>query len=752
MRFILRKSQLGLFGGGGGSKKPTRTRRVKPAQTQARSDAQTGLFSQPPPPQQRAVMRQEPKPQGGGARPPGTGWEPIPRGHKGGYRKRKAGGGYDYWYPDGRGVRAAAQAPQQEDRPKPAEPARTISPDAPQESELEREVESRNTQRKVHQDTGTVGGAQKHQRAQKRLDEESLSAMEGFDPLEAEKMATKSKIIGTFNAAEARERGDSAGAILVKKKLWSAIDSKPKDQTPEGRLLYMQELQWFERQMDAMQTVGELQEWLENHQAAARGMQPDSVISVDEYNKKYTEVKPSTYGGETRMIRRTNFAAMREDGLATWSSKTADGQRQLYTEIPMEKSKDLEKKRKALGKRFDAILSRKSSRGGKLPAFWDKGVMQEALEAEKSGDFGETESKPKEKRGPSKAAITRKKLEQIRWEQEYIRVGGSEPPKDLTGQKLKDMFGLREMQWGQTVDDERAETFLEQAATAMMDLADVMGVDSSIINMNGRLALAYGARGKGRAAAHYEHGRVIINITKEKGAGSFAHEWAHFLDNQITGAWVPGRHFHDRSDGGVDVTEEGQGAGSRFQYASHGGDYDDLHPEVRSAVLEVMGAIHGAPFDMERKALAKRRRALRAEHREAYKSGDSAKVREVREKSQQLNKDIGDFNSRFTKAGRPRETPTQFAKDADELGSYWKSPHEMFARAFEAYVQDKLRVAGRRNTFLVMGTSMPMAYPAGEERTRINAAFDKMVVAMRTHKTLEKAMARIEAIWAAAEA
>jgi len=34
------------------------------------------------------------------SRPSGRGWESIPRGRKGGKRRRNSKGGYDYWYPD----------------------------------------------------------------------------------------------------------------------------------------------------------------------------------------------------------------------------------------------------------------------------------------------------------------------------------------------------------------------------------------------------------------------------------------------------------------------------------------------------------------------------------------------------------------------------------------------------------------------------------------------------------------------------
>jgi hypothetical protein len=43
--------------------------------------------------------------------------------------------------------------------------------------------------------------------------------------------------------------------------------------------------------------------------------------------------------------------------------------------------------------------------------------------------------------------------------------------------------------------------------------------------------MAFGARGKARALAHYEPANKVINMTKYGGAGSLAHEWGHALDN-----------------------------------------------------------------------------------------------------------------------------------------------------------------------------------------------------------------------------
>ena len=84
--------------------------------------------------------------------------------------------------------------------------------------------------------------------------------------------------------------------------------------------------------------------------------------------------------------------------------------------------------------------------------------------------------------------------------------------------------------------------------------------------------------------------------------------------------------------------------------------------------------------------------------------------------------------------------------DAGKRRSYWGSPREMAARAFQAWVEDRLRGQGRRNDYLsakadnrfyrsVFGDHKP--FPEGEERERINAAFDALVAAMRAHGTIQ---------------
>lgn len=107
---------------------------------------------------------------------------------------------------------------------------------------------------------------------------------------------------------------------------------------------------------------------------------------------------------------------------------------------------------------------------------------------------------------------------------------------DVTPDDFQAAFGFRGVQFGNYVEGQRRQADLNRAYDALMDLATMMGVPPKAMSLDGTLALAFGARGKGgrrSAAAHYEPGQVVINLTKNAGPGSLAHEWFHALDNFI---------------------------------------------------------------------------------------------------------------------------------------------------------------------------------------------------------------------------
>lgn len=94
-------------------------------------------------------------------------------------------------------------------------------------------------------------------------------------------------------------------------------------------------------------------------------------------------------------------------------------------------------------------------------------------------------------------------------------------------------FNVYGVEFGNWQDNRQAA--LDQAYDALRDLATTVGITPEAIGFGGRLGLAFGARGHGKAAAHYEPNRFAINLTKTQGAGCLAHEWFHAWDHAQSG-------------------------------------------------------------------------------------------------------------------------------------------------------------------------------------------------------------------------
>lgn len=139
-----------------------------------------------------------------------------------------------------------------------------------------------------------------------------------------------------------------------------------------------------------------------------------------------------------------------------------------------------------------------------------------------------------------------------------IRKGGpdlsretSDPAKATS--LMVDRFGMRGVQWGNSVTDDERKHHAKMAAEALADLTDILGIDPADVSLGGKLGLAIGARGHGAARAHYEPGSKVINLTRKAGVGSLAHEWGHAFDHSVTGfRKFESQQYHgQQSEGGL---------------------------------------------------------------------------------------------------------------------------------------------------------------------------------------------------------
>lgn len=103
--------------------------------------------------------------------------------------------------------------------------------------------------------------------------------------------------------------------------------------------------------------------------------------------------------------------------------------------------------------------------------------------------------------------------------------------KDMTPEAFAIKFPFRGVEFGNWVNQEERAECLNRCADALCDLAKITGLRTEALTHSKRLSLAFGSRGISKAAAHYEPGKRVINLSKLNGAGCLAHEWWHSLDN-----------------------------------------------------------------------------------------------------------------------------------------------------------------------------------------------------------------------------
>ena len=85
-----------------------------------------------------------------------------------------------------------------------------------------------------------------------------------------------------------------------------------------------------------------------------------------------------------------------------------------------------------------------------------------------------------------------------------------------------------------------------------------LGFDSCI-------GVAFGARGSRGARAHYEPATNIINMTKQKGAGSFLHEYAHAIDYCVGAFFDQCEKYTALSGGGRTMEQPSNNVGGQFR-------------------------------------------------------------------------------------------------------------------------------------------------------------------------------------------
>lgn len=345
---------------------------------------------------------------------------------------------------------------------------------------------------------------------------------------------------------------------------------------------------------------------------------------------------------------------------------------------------------------------------------------------------------------------------------------------------LKDLK-FRGGEFGNWLNHDDRQVNLDMAYDALRDLARILKIRPEDIAFNGALAIAFGARGRGGSgagAAHYEPDRQVINLTKMSGAGCLAHEWGHALDHAIgINAGMTGLASESRV--------RGTGAPQAFIDLIHTLKYkkvertpEEMKEELQPKIDRAERALKSWVNSVKPKELSPEKEKLWNDavaeiistatkfSGMEYQSGYNPRPVPEVEALSMIRKDavnrvipkdtkiqitlwaaeIGRYKDQLDKnAPVQRTVDTDFYKGSKEFDKafskaghgYWQSDCEMFARAFDCYVIDKLREAGLQSDYLSGHADsfvMPgedgkiiAAIPQGEERKLINEKFDKLI-------------------------
>lgn len=393
---------------------------------------------------------------------------------------------------------------------------------------------------------------------------------------------------------------------------------------------------------------------------------------------------------------------------------------------------------------------------------------------------------------------------------EVKREGKQRRSGDVDGKKFQSDIGFRAGEFGNWQTNKDGQTSLNHAYDALHDMADLLGFESPRdVSLDGKLAIAFGARGTGgkhAARAHYERDKRVMNLTKMAGAGSLAHEWAHALDHHISGdprgvhmaseifngghtpevkaaikhlvetmTTKDEEYVEDATKANIQSVAAEKQLAEYFEklekeqnnYSGYGrkpkslqGDDLKRWNELKARAIQgdIGKQMHVTPhaarnmmggYDTGEVLDELNKLHKKATGRSFHTSADHSTGKHIywtAKRLQDANKKAEEASKGTAKKRRGR---SNFMNEAIELDKtraedYYTEHAEMLARAFEAYIADKLHASNTRSDYLVgkhktnnaiyRAVGMAGPFPEGDERVAINKAFDNLIQAIKNSR------------------
>lgn len=629
---------------------------------------------------------------------------------------------------------------------------------------------------KTFQDAGArVSGSRKEIAAIKRLSPEQLAKLDEATQIQ---VTNKSRVLGDidYTPQTLRDAGENAGDAFYKKQLLDSISAKPEN-FGISREIYVRELPKVADDIlkspniidDAGQIVDDLMARIADDAAKYDGFAQSSKIKKaleGTFGKRFVNLAK----GRTQAARATRAKAQSFKGVSADEAVQVFDRRRQAVASRIERAEasrggadydryvmarqaiagrratnpdlntipqytELDSLRKAGGDEYTAKLDELvdeyiTQKKDELTEF-DAGKEAFIKEATREQDYSWMDVKKNADDGNAKTKTGKLKIHDYQPLEKIVRQNGRQvTDAEISPEALRENWGFDSVQFGNYVKDAEAREHVRKSVESLKDMEDILGVDLKGIIGDGKLSLAIGARGKGGALAHYEPTRKIINITKKRGDGSFGHEFAHYID-----------HFVGGAKGNL-TKEKGYLSGGRSVKKKWDAP-EGVSPEMNAKMEAlVKGLMEGDAVDTKVYKAAADEKLPQIERYFDSNGYDKTLDYIKNAKASDATREKA-YRVLAKKAGLDEitvETPTgksEFMRNAQTIGSdYWTRPTELFARAFQSYLDDKMLKGNVRNNYLTHNTIAEAdeaiadigmkAYPQGAERETFEKLFDDL--------------------------
>ena len=600
-----------------------------------------------------------------------------------------------------------------------------------------------------------IGGARKDRWKEHGL---SLGDLDSMSESEGAELATKANVWKPDYAAmvQGGARPDTAAFIKV---VYDSLAAKPKDNTPEGRRRYVTMMQHVRQayselaKLDALETKTARKGMTDAAEAlkVRLGLRSQDQAAVKEGKALLFSVYKGrsdpfvvgmTEDQRARKLVADGFPASVEPWKKRLSVSAFGGGGLTERGLEIVVKEALAAGTPVTAEQVKAGVYRVSSKAGKALAYLH--TMADAEAAAKTIYEGKLKSGASDKAEPSRPHLDTLKRDNL----------PQRIDRDAVADDFVKDFGFRGIEFGNWAAQDERQRIINMAYDGLMDLAEIMGLPPKALSLNGTLGMAFGARGGGKFAAHYEPGKLVINMTKLQGGGSMAHEWAHALDHYF-GELNQKDAYTTNARGASGWYTEDQYKGipsSRMEQVD--GKWvkvnkmrlDNMRPEMAKAFDDVMSALFSG---QETKAEMVRSLELQLERTQTLANSETDPqtkamyARMAESQAQNLVESRNEPDGKTYPKGRSLYAGQAQALSGKSANGYWSRPTEMFARAFESWAFDKVVAMGAKSDYLVHGVEEARfaggqykgnPYPTGQERATINTAFDKLVKTFKTRQ------------------